>query len=66
MNWQEVEPLTGRTFRRRKSGKQETRRVLDVTLGCDIFYAYGPKLRWKKTVSYEVWKSWQDEAKEIA
>lgn len=57
--------LVGKKFRRRKDGHQETRLVVDVTLGGDVLYSCGPRMCWHGLAAYQEWKDWQNEATEI-
>lgn len=67
MRWKSVQnKYVGKKFIRRKDGKSETRKVVDSTLGCDIVYVYGQKLRNKRTVTIQEWEIWANDAKEIA
>ncbi len=51
----------GRTFRVRKNGKQETRRVIDYTLGGGVEYRNG---RYRYTVYDPAkWDEWAKDAK---
>lgn len=50
--------LVGRKFRRRKCGRQETRLVVDVTLGSHVCFRYGPRLKYEGQISYSEWCQW--------
>jgi hypothetical protein len=64
--WPEVQRLyVGRTFRRR-TPRQETRWVTDVTLRGDVVYQFDRNRSWTKIAPQAEWLDWVAKAKEIA
>lgn len=65
MSWRDP-PQAGESWRRRRSGKQETRHVIDRTFGDDVVYYYGDyRNHHEATCSEEEWKAWVSEAKRL-
>ena len=57
-----LDALVGRKFRRRKNGKQETRLVIDRTLGFDVVW----RDRWSEhRTPWTDFEQWLRDAKEI-
>lgn len=56
--------LVGHTFRVRKNGEQESRRVIDFTLGGGVTYRVG-RNHWASTTEYDPakWDAWAKDAK---
>lgn len=63
MGWQGA-PRAGEVWRRRRGGKQETRRVYDRTFGGDVCYTSGRGYRYQ--CSGSEWHEWAAGAKLIA
>lgn len=65
MQEEPVDKLVGRKFRVRKFGQQETRLVIDYTLGGDVVFKFGPRLCWQKQNTWSKWNDWFKDAVEI-
>lgn len=63
MGWRDP-PQAGETWRKRENGKQETRFVVDRTLGGDVLYDKGRE-RWHHRCTESEWKQWVDGAKRL-
>lgn len=60
-----MDSLVGRKFVKKTGGRQETRRILDVNYGGDVFYAYGPRLAGRGRATKQQWDAWAAKAREL-
>jgi len=66
LNWSELEKrYVGKKFRRRQSGKQQTWRVVDVTLGGDLCCKVIPNQYGARTIPQEEFLEWIKTAREV-
>lgn len=62
MSWPEIESrYVGKTFRRRKDGKQETWRVVDCTIGGDVCIRWG-RAHYSRQIPQAAFLEWVKDA----